>query len=668
MANFDIYTNLSGYVKRLSASAIGAEEPKMTMERVDENLSRINFCYTLPKKIKQDDCFAELETAFNPNFFWTPHLTPSSGNIAAEHIFRTPALIARGEGKTLILIPDIESKKTPAKYLDLDAPNRCMKVGMSNSRVIGHVLYERAEGGEYSNGNIVFSFHIMTFDTELENPFRPVLDFFWTHYGKQATNLLPQINKMNNYCEHTYNWAFKNWKDEVYQEFEYNGKIVGAPVFIVTVFQSPSYGKKCSERETRSIWNQAWFSSLRSASGLFRYARRNHRDDLLEYALNTKELALSFKQEDGLFDSVIATDMKYVTVGVEDLWVSSGWDRAFTGNSNRNPFSVSIKTSPRHILDMSFTAYYMLIWYIELENDERLLKYATAYADRLLKLQFENGYYPAWIDKAGNPMQILDNSPETSMSIVFLLKLYKVTNEKKYLQSAIKAMKIIVNEIIPVGRWEDFETYWSCSSFWSDHVGKKILRNDMFKQCNFSMYFTAHALLEVYKVTNDRYYLNLGACVLDEMLMTQSSYQPVNIPIPVCGGFGVMNADAELNDARQSLFCELILEYGEILKNTEYIERGFAALRVSFSMMYCPQNPKAMEQWEKAWNFLTPKDYGFNMENYGHNGYINGEGGGIGQFTIYDWGNGAASENYQRLLDHGKIFCTDINRNFCLHQ
>ena len=42
------------------------------------------------------------------------------------------------------------------------------------------------------------------------------------------------------------------------------------------------------------------------------------------------------------------------------------------------------------------------------------------------------------------------------------------------------------------------------------------------------------------------------------------------MPIPVVGGFGVMNADAELNDARQSLFSEVILRYGHLLGREEY--------------------------------------------------------------------------------------------------
>ena len=81
-------------------------------------------------------------------------------------------------------------------------------------------------------------------------------------------------------------------------------------------------------------------------------------------------------------------------------------------------------------------------------------------------------------------------------------------------------------------------------------------------------------------------------------------------------------------------------------------ERGVAALKASFVMMYAPENPTAKVQWEKAHPFFGPEDYGFTMENYGHGGTTSTEGVGIGTFTIYDWGNGAASEAYNRITDH----------------
>ena len=40
------------------------------------------------------------------------------------------------------------------------------------------------------------------------------------------------------------------------------------------------------------------------------------------------------------------------------------------------------------------------------------------------------------------------------------------------------------------------------------------------------------------------------------------------------------------------------------------------------------------------------------MENYRHSGEAGRKGLGIGEFTIYDWGNGAAAEAYNRMREH----------------
>ena len=76
-------------------------------------------------------------------------------------------------------------------------------------------------------------------------------------------------------------------------------------------------------------------------------------------------------------------------------------------------------------------------------------------------------------------------------------------------------------------------------------------------------------------------------------------------------------------------------------------------------MMYCPENPRTKEQWEQRHPFFGPEDYGFTMENYGHGGVTSRDGDGMGTFTIYDWGNGAAAEAYNRLIDrYGEVFVT----------
>lgn len=646
-------------IENIQYDWLGDEKGKQEIKKIDKNTIYIKITFSLNKMLKQDNWELNIRSSFIPVFHWEPHLTPTDSNIIDQHVFRSPALIMLDSIQSLILIPDLDimQKGTPVRwYLDMNAFNNTFTIGMSESKVLDHILFERAPGAIYPAGKIEIGFYLISFNdkSSLLNPFRKSLDFFWKHWGHKLYLLGNPINgTLEPYVNYTYNWAFNQWSKNVWQEFELNGKKVGAPTFIVNITQSPNYKGEVNEREFRSIWNQAWFSSLRSASGLYRYAIRIANEDLKGKALMTKELALMYPKKEGFFYGVIATEMMQVEIDGGKYNRSKGWNTYYWGNSNRNPYTTDIKNSPFHILDMSWTALLMLRWYDELEKDKRLLEYAEDYAKSLLKIQYSNGFFPGWLDvETLKPLDFLNDSPETSLSVTFLLKLYELTSKEEYKKAALKAIEAVIKDIIPTGRWEDFETYWSCSRYGSkDLVGKKILRNDMYKQCNFSMFWTTEALYECYNLTKDTRYLKYGQRVLDEMLMTQASWQPPYMYVNVFGGFGVMNADAEWNDARGSLFAEIIMQYGKILNISEYYERGISALKSSFVMMYCPENAKTKVQWEKSWPFFGPEDYGFTMENYGHNGRTSPEGLGMGEFTIYDWGNGAAAEAYNRILD-----------------
>jgi rubredoxin len=249
-------------------------------------------------------------------------------------------------------------------------------------------------------------------------------------------------------------------------------------------------------------------------------------------------------------------------------------------------------------------------------------------------------------------LDILRQSPESSVSSTLLLKLHKLTSDDKYMWAGLKAINAVIESVLGDSRWEDFETYWSCSTFGQDHLGKKFARNGQYKQCTFSMFWTAEALFWAWKSTREEAFLEKGRRVMDELSMYQAVWQPPYMNVNVFGGFAVMNADAEWLDARQSLFAELFIEYGYALNDQELIGRGMAALRASFAMMYCPENPAAKKQWEQRWGFFGPEDYGFMMENYGHKGYVLPDGTGMGVFSIFDWGAGAAAEAYNRILDH----------------
>jgi hypothetical protein len=657
--------SLNNYVSSINFGTIGNIKPNVSFQVVSPSMIKVSLSWQLEKETAQDDWQVNIKPAFTPTFHWASHLTPSDNNIIAQHVFRAPALIMASKEKQISILPDLEilGKGSPGQwYMDLDAITGTMTLGMSKSTLTDHVLYGRAPGSVYPAGKIQLGFYIQVADdsASLFDPWRNILSFDWNRFAEPLYRTGQPLERkdMEPYVKHTYDWAFTNWKKNTWQEFELNGKTVGAVAFIVNVTQSPDYPGVMDEREFRSVWNQAWFSSLRSASGLYRYARTINDTTLKNYALKTKELALSFPQHSGFFPALIATEMEQKLIGDKTYNRSKGWSTAYFGNSDRNPYENDPKKSPYHILDMSYTASLMLDWDSDLEKDPRLLTYVRTYADALLKIQNQNGFFPAWLKiDSLKPLPLLTESPETSMSVTLLLKLYDLTKNKKYLDPALKAMRAVMDNIILSGRWEDFETYYSCSSWGAEGIGKKIARNDQYKQNTLSMYWTAEALLNCYNTTHEKKYLSYGQRVLDELLMFQATWQPPYMYINTLGGFGVMNGDGEWNDSRQSLFAELIVRYGKEFNSDEYEQRGLAALRVSFAMMYCPENPKTKAQWEKVWPFFGPRDYGFMMENYGHGGMTSPEGGGIGEFTIYDWGNGAASETYNRMVDHfGKDF------------
>jgi hypothetical protein len=634
--------------------------PPVEVTILDDGWRQVRMKWDVSQEVAQDELSIRFDLAFEPDFWWAPHLTPEEGYVVGQHVFRAPALIAQRGSLTLVLAPDLDQVgRRPENpwFLDYDATKKQMWLGMARTEVPQHVLFRKAAGMRFTPGTVELSFFIAAYrdEGEVRNPWSKVAAFQWKRWGKPLYDKGEPIpSPLESYVRHTYDWAFDGWGKSVWQEFDLHGVRVGAPQFIVNISQSPNYPGPWYQREFLSIWNQAWFSSLRSASGLFRFARDTQDKELLRKANLTKELALAAPMKDGIFPAVIGCQNETVRIDGKDYPRPKGWEQASWSNSNRSPHDHGISSQWFHVLDASWTALLMLRWHEELEKDERLLNYAHAYGDRLLTLQDSQGFFPGWLHPQTHKLgPVMNQTPETSMSVTFLLKLAERTGEKKYQQAAIRAMDAVLVEIVPTGRWEDFETYWSCCGWGRDrYLGKKIERNAMYKQNSFSIFWTAEALLATYRATGEARYLQWGRRTLDELSMCQQVWQPLFIYVPALGGFGVMNCDGEWNDSRQTLFAELFLDYYRQTGNGDYFERGVAALKSGFIMMYCPENPVVRKMWEKVYPWFGPQDYGFTMENYGHGGRTTPEGEGMGVFTIYDWGNGAAAEAATRVLDH----------------
>ncbi len=650
-------------VARIEIDELGGREPSLSVTPAGEGAAHLALAFDLEQAAAQDDWRLTVTPSFTPTFHWAPHLTPADGYVIDQHVFRSPALIVQDATTTLALVPELElvpeardAERDARAYLDQNAIDNQLVFGLSKSRVAEHVLFQRSPGAQHQ-GRVRVGLWLLasTAAADLENPWRRVLEFFWQRYGSPAfARGEPLGGDLTPYVRHAYAWAFERWPS-VWQEFELDGRRVGAPVFIVNVTQSPNYPGPVNEREFRSIWNQCWFSSLRSAAGLYRFARREGDARLADRALLSKELALAFPQHGGLFHALVGTEMHDLEIDGRKLNRSRGWESHFFGNSNRNPRTWDARRSPWHLPDMSQTALEMLRWFSELEADPRLLAYVRGYASRLLSLQQPDGHVPSWLELGAEaPLPELEKSPQTALSALLMLRLFEIVGDERLRRAGLRAAEA-VEPLARSGQWEDFETYFSCCRWGTPAlIGKKVERNGTFKQSTLCMAWSAEAFAKAYELSGDSHFLALGRRCLDELLMYQAVWQPPYIYVPALGGFGVMNCDGEWNDARQSSFAELIADYGQRFDSAEYRERSMAALRASFSMMFCPENARAYEQWRLAWPFFGREDHGFMMENYAHGGRTSPAGEGIGEFTIYDWGSGCAAAAWNRLHDrHG---------------
>jgi hypothetical protein len=624
---------------------------------------RVRLVWDVPAAVAQDELAVRFDLEFEPDFWWAPHLAPEEGYVVAQHVFRSPALVAGRGPFRVVVVPDLDlvgARPETPWFLDYDAPDRKMWLGLVRTEIPEHVLFKKAPGMTFAPGRVELGFFVGAFRDggAVPDPWREISSFLWERWGRPLfAKGEPIAGPLEPYVRRTYEWAFDGWGKFVWQEFDLGGKRVGAPQFIVNISQSPNYPGPWYQREFLSIWNQAWFSSLRSASGLFRYGRSIGGAAGEAYrakARLAKELALAAPVTGGIFPAVIETANDVVEIDGEKLRRPRGWSEARWSNSDRTPREHGITPEWYHVLDMSWTALQMLRWHEELEKDGRLVDYARAYGERLLALQDADGFFPGWLHPETHaPGPVMNRTPETSLSATFLLKLAAAAGEPKYRAAALRAIDAVVSKIVPDGNWLDFETYWSCCAWGKDrYIGRKIERNAMHKQNTLSMFWTAEALLEAYTTTGERRYLDWGRRTLDELSMAQQVWQPPFIHVPALGGFGVMNADGEWNDSRETLFAELFLDYGRATGETAYTERGTAALKAGFVMMYCPENPAVKAMWQKVYPWFGPADYGFTMENYGHGGRTSAEGEGMGVFTIYDWGNGAAAEAALRIRDH----------------
>ncbi|NUO47825.1 MAG: hypothetical protein HOV80_03105 [Polyangiaceae bacterium] len=559
---------------------------------------------------------------------YVPHLTPEEGLVAGAFVFRSPAIVLADERRALALavdLDDVAQGRDLMPWLDYDHPRRRIGFGVGAYEPTGHTFFRR-RSFDHRGQRAKIRLHVLasTRKADIADPFRMTARFFWQRWGRELFRGGRPAATASRYMEHVVRWAFspEGWGDEVWQSFDLDDERVGAPVFIVDVGRHPSVPPADRTwREPRAIWNQAWFSTQRCANGLYRHARHVGDRALEDRARAMTRLALRAPQKDGLFPSVLRCG--------HDGWTSAEWM-----SSDRRPRSVSQEAC--HLVDAAFTARMLVEWH-HLTGDANALAFARTFADRLVDLQRPSGAFPGWVEPDGRVPAELAEGPESAVSAALLIDLAEVLDGGGYRRSARRALQFLEG-VVRDARWEDFETYWSCAP-WGNETqrGRRVARNGIFKQNSLSIGWCADAFLAAYVWDRQAKHLATARRCLAELSLYQSVWDPPFLTAPAHGGFGVMNADCEWNDARQSLFAPLFFRAHASTRDPELLERGAAALRASFSMMYCPENAALRKSYEAKYPFFGSESYGFMMENQGH-----AASDEIGTFTIFTWGNGSA--------------------------
>ena len=164
---------------------------------------------------------------------------------------------------------------------------------------------------------------------------------------------------------------------------------------------------------------------------------------------------------------------------------------------------------------------------------------------------------------------------------MFLTELSKITPKDRYLNCCINITKYLESGIFPTDKWHDFEPFFSCTHHSFNDFDRNT-QNHLKSTCaSIGQQKDSRNCIHL---TNDIHYLQVGEQILARLSLFQQLWNMPYIGINTFGGFCSQNTNGELNDARQALFVRTYMEYYLETGKKDYMERGIAALRASWTL------------------------------------------------------------------------------------
>lgn len=550
------------------------------------------------------------------SFHWIPNLCPEPGYVAADHVFRSPACIVTAGEYSAALIPDLKelaTQRTASCYLAMDfsGPPR-ITYGIAHTEPYSHVYY-RLTGIPFSvskSGTGLTAYLLTSSGASREAFLHAVSGFLWdTFASKLVKSTVPQTVPFFRYAEYGYSMALKYlWQP---------GPKPSTGGIVLSTFQHNDgvYGG----REYRDdLWFHAWFNNLRTAAGMYCFGDALKKPEWKEKARSVARLLLTASGKEGIFSTIYAPH-------------DGGWITSSRHGGGPGLYS---------LVDCAWAALWLRIF---LRRSGETLPGAEDFLKRFRRFLYRHqnpcGGFPCWVDAdtlSHDPR--LEDAACSSMPLWFLAEeVYhghlSAGEHKKAMKVMEKGASHLKRAVIAQNRFEDFELYFSCSR---KPIGFYDPVTRLYGQNTLAIQWCAGFLGRMYDLTGDPGHLKSGVYCTDLLCLYQQIWNPPYLSMVTFGGFGVMNTDAEWNDARQAQFAMTLAEFYERTGAFDYLERAVAAARASFALMairenrdICPSNYLGT-----AVNFEI---HGGSAENYGHDGknrrnYQSG----------FHWGTGSA--------------------------
>lgn len=540
-------------------------------------------------------------TAACPDFSWAPHLRPRHNDVVGQFAFKSPAIIMQEKTRLVALIADVATIEAGGAQPVCLEPD--VRPGDGRGALLGYGFKQHAPHGliffrhdplssaELPAGRRELGYLVqVSASAEPGYGYREVVRTLWREFGSRSFGQVhPQVMPMDRYGDYALNYALPElWRDMNGEGVARGGMLMGI-------------------KFPNDIWFHFFFNHLHTAFGLHWMGERRQRPDLVEKARRIKELCLSAPAREGAFPAIHSHQ---IINGIRrERWIPHAH---WVGGTI--PYQTQIPPPPDQpaysTMDLAWTAFWMLRWNQEIEQDPRLLERAAACGDLLLRSQLRSGAIPVWLHHDTlEPLELLRESPSAAAGGLLLAKLHEVTGEDRYLQGAMRVAEFMERRVMPQ-RWADYESFF-------DSCGKAFDLFDPYSgqtpQNTFPMFWTAELGKALFRATREPRYLMQAERAADYLLLFQGVWSPPYLTVKGFGSIGIGNGHTGWNDARAGIFAPGIAEFYELTGNDEYLARGVAAMRAPLALMYVPENEAVSSVFDKG-------PLGYADECYAHRG------------------------------------------------